>query len=407
MKKIVSLLLVTILVLSVLCFTGCGAINKSEVSILWSGEGEVKVPDSLINSMERAMYIKNISYKHYGANGDAEKQVNQAKEALNGGCAVLLVELVADNSLELLGSQLAAQEIVNAAKEKNVPVIFFNCKVSDTILESYDKCVSVGADSDTIADVQGTLIADYIKDNYGEELDKNEDLKISFAAFGTGLISNEAVNKANELLATDDYKVSVGFFKKANVSIEFYDESNKLNILSPIGAGEIMTAIMENDENAVELIITESDLVAFDVLLALQEKDYNTDKLATRFIPIIAVGNTVDYKAYVLEGKPENSDELKAYYEANKYLVDLTAVEEEDLDEMIYTTINVIGDGRLGGTVLEDSDAISIAVATVTRNFIKGNDTFKDAVPKVGKDEPAQVVIDGSVVKVRYTSVSN
>ena len=64
MKKIVSLILIALLTLSVFIFTGCGAINKSEVSILWSGDGEVKVPNSLINSMERAMYIENIAYAH-------------------------------------------------------------------------------------------------------------------------------------------------------------------------------------------------------------------------------------------------------------------------------------------------------------------------------------------------------
>ena len=84
MKRIISLVLVlvSLLTLSLFCFTSC-TINKSEVSILWSGEGETKVPDSLINSMERAMYIKKVDYKHYGANGDAALQVQQAKDALN------------------------------------------------------------------------------------------------------------------------------------------------------------------------------------------------------------------------------------------------------------------------------------------------------------------------------------
>ena len=67
MKKVLSLLFVSLLVFSTICFSGCGAINKTEVSILWSGDSEVKVPNSLINSMERAMYIENIDYTHYGA----------------------------------------------------------------------------------------------------------------------------------------------------------------------------------------------------------------------------------------------------------------------------------------------------------------------------------------------------
>lgn len=430
MKRIISLVLVlvSLLTLSVFCFTSCGAVNKSEVSILWSGEGEAKVPDSLINSMERAMYIKNISYKHYGANGDLKLQVEQAKTAVNGGCAVLLVELVQDNVLEAAKAQIYAQEIVDAAKAKGTPVVFFNCVVADAVVNSYDKCVLVKADDSTIADVQGTLIADYIKANYGKELDKNEDRKITFAAFGTGLISNKAIDKANELLATKDYQVSVGFFKKENVSIEFYDKDNALKILSPVGAGEILSSIMGKDVNAVELIVTENDAVAFDLLLSLQKIDYNTDKLATQFVPIVTVGNTVDYKGYVLANRGEIPEELvkkdddnsfeindknskirelfKDYYYTNRFICDLTAVDEyDDMAEMIYTTINVVGDGRIVGTSLEDNDAISIAVATITRNFIKGNDPFKD-VAKQEKDKPATVIVEGSVAKVRYTSVT-
>ena len=81
MKKIISLILVALFALSAITLTAC-SINSTEVSILWSDKGEVLVPDSLINCIERAMYIENISYKHYGANGDHETQLGQAKAAV-------------------------------------------------------------------------------------------------------------------------------------------------------------------------------------------------------------------------------------------------------------------------------------------------------------------------------------
>ena len=77
MKRIISLILVSLLTLSAFfCLAGCGKVNDAEVSILWSGEGVATNPNSLINSMERAMYIKKVDYKHYGANGDAEAAIN-------------------------------------------------------------------------------------------------------------------------------------------------------------------------------------------------------------------------------------------------------------------------------------------------------------------------------------------
>lgn len=414
MKKVLSLLLVALLILPVICLSGCGAINKTEVSVLWSGKGEVEVPNSLINSMERAMYIESIDYKHYGANMDAGKQIEQAKEVLNKGCSVLVVELV---------SPLSAQEIVNAAKEKNVPVIFFNCTVEESVVNSYDKCAVVTSDIDTIADVQGTMIADYIKANF-KDIDKNKDGKISYAAYGTAIFSTPAVEKANELLAKETYQVKTEGKEKINASIEFYDAENVLKTLSAIGAGEIQSTIMDK----VELIITESDLVAFDVLLALQAKDYNTNKLKTQAIPLFTLGEDMDYKAYVVAGRPEidanlliqdgdsekvikqkdkdikKIEKLQEYYEKNAYLVDLTIVNESELAEMIYTTINVIDAGRIAGTVISDNDTIAVSVAKIAKNLIKGNEMFANVVPKAKKDMPASVVIEGSVANVRFAS---
>ena len=416
MKKIVSLILIALLMLSVFIFTGCGAINKSEVSILWSGDGEVKVPNSLINSMDRAMYIENISYVHYGANGDAAEQVKQAKAAIDKGCSALLVELV---------SPMSAIEIVNAAKEKDIPVVFFNTLVDKAVVESYDKCVTVFSAADTIADVQGKIIADYVRDNF-KKLDQNSDGKINYAAYGSGSVSSAAVKKANELLATKDYAVKTADKEKINTSIVFFDVQNEANNLSPFSAGTLQKFFMEKTTHVIELIITESDLVALDILKEIQTLDYNTDKLNTHFVPIFTVGEEADYKSFVLAGRPEipsaliikdgdsnkvikqkNKDikkiaELKEYYEKNVFLVDLTYVNESELDEMVYTTINVIDSGRICGTVIADNDTIAVTVAKIVRNFVKGNGALDGVASKVKDGEVPTVIIDGSIVKIRY-----
>ena len=105
MKKLIAFALAVVMLLSM---TACGTVNETDVAILWSGDGIVHVPNSLINTMERAMYIENIAYTHYGANGDQASQTAQALDALNGGCAALAVELV---------EPAAAQEILDAAGE--------------------------------------------------------------------------------------------------------------------------------------------------------------------------------------------------------------------------------------------------------------------------------------------------
>ncbi len=386
MKKIVALILVVLFAFPAFSLTSCGSINDADVAILWSYDGVVKAPDSLINSMERAMYIESISYTHYGADGDSAKQLEQANDALNGGCAALLVELVSPES---------AQTIVDAAKAKEIPVVFFNSSVEDAVVDSYDKCVCVSSDASSVAKVQGEMIGNYVVSNY-KNIDRNGDGKISYVAFTDGL-GDSIVETANAIIAKD---------KKANgYTLELYDPDTMVEeIPAIIGAipsyEEILGKYNDENNNMVELVITNHDFIAFNLLIMLQEKGYNTDKLNTHLIPIFTVGASVDYKAIVLSGIPDDADanEVDEYYETMKYVCDLTVVEEEDLEEMIYNTANVIDAGRLAGTALENKDAIAEAVAKITRNFIKEDPAFD----KVESGE-----VNGSTLLIGYTVYPN
>ena len=122
MKKILAFALCFVILLGL----GACKINKNEVSVLWSGDQNRAVdPNSLINAMDRALHIENIVYKHYAASGDQAKQTQQAQAAVNAGCAALMVELV---------DPAAAQPIVDMAKAKNIPVVFFGCSVDAAVI---------------------------------------------------------------------------------------------------------------------------------------------------------------------------------------------------------------------------------------------------------------------------------
>ena len=130
MKKLIAILLALVMTLG-LC--AC-SVNDGEVSVLWAGaEDHAVIPDSLINAMDRAMYIEKISYKYYAASGDQNAQTKQAENCLANGCSALVVELV---------DAAAAQTIVDMAKAKNVPVVFFGTAVDQTVVDSYVKCVA-------------------------------------------------------------------------------------------------------------------------------------------------------------------------------------------------------------------------------------------------------------------------
>lgn len=388
MKKLIAFVLIAVMVLSM---AACGTVNKSEVSILWSGDGVVKVPNSLINSMERAMYIKNISYVHYGAKGDQAAQTKQAETVLNAGCAALVVELV---------DAAAAQEILDLAKAKDVPVIFFNCDVDPAVVSGYAKAACVISDSESIGTVQGEQIFKAIaaekKKVYSinEDVDRNSDGKISYLGIGNVAVTVEAVNKS--------------LTENGLTALEAVSESADASYIAGLTVSEAEKAkdpaqLLSADGASVELIITDSDASAMDVLLALQGLGFNSNKLKTHCIPVYTVGNEVDYKEYVLQTMPaspvsmdtEDKAEIKqldnwwkgdeavtAWKESCAVLCPMTSVNWADLGAYLYSTTDVIGAGRLAGTTLEDYDTISTTVASVLKALLTGN-TVEEQVNKI------------------------
>ena len=207
MKKLIAVILVLVTVLS-LC--AC-SVNKSEVSVLWAGNDDhAVVPDSLINAMDRAMYIEKIDYKHYAAGGDQAKQTQQAESCLANGCSALVVELV---------DPAAAQTIVDMAKAKNVPVIFFSTAVDAAVVSSYAKCAAVVTNEATVDEQYTQMVLDYVLAN---DLDLDEDGKVSCVIVGEiALLETEAIQKGKdgEPERNDD-----GSYKK-KVEIEGVEDS--------------------------------------------------------------------------------------------------------------------------------------------------------------------------------------
>ena len=321
MKKIIAIAVLAALVLSL---AACSPINSAPVAVLWATDSEAVSPNSLINAMDRALYIENISYTYYGAEGDAAKQLTQAEEALNAGCAVLMVEPV---------DAAAAAQFVELANAKQTPVIFFGANVDETVATESSLCHIVKTDAATLAEKYTELLTEYLKDDKTvKNLDRN----------GDGVLT--VLSDMPDIALDELEDITVAY---ATAEIALTD---------------------------LEMILTANDTAAQETLLKLQAEDFNTDKLATQYVALFTVGNEIDYKAYVLDTLPEGGD-TAAHYEVNKFLVDLTTVEAEDMDKMIYTTMNVVESGRISGTVLEDYDAIAEAAAAACAAIIKNKST--------------------------------
>jgi len=303
-KMIKTLVLTVALAMIFTCvFSSCGMRD--------SGVADVHVfyytySDTYVSGVRAAldMQLKNagVSFQDYDGNSNQTTQTEQIQTAITKGAKVIAVNIV--NT----GSDDAATAVVNLAKNANIPVIFFNREVSDTVIKSYDKSAFVGTSAEEAGILQGQMIGEYVKENF-DAMDINKDGKISYILFKGEEGNNEAIYRTQYAVEEAD-KILTAAGKPA---LTFYDKSNPNKYLvdkngqwSAAAANEYMntalTSYNENNKNMIELVICNNDGMAEGAISALNAAGYNTGAASSRVIPVFGVDAT-DAAKELISGK--------------------------------------------------------------------------------------------------------
>ena len=331
MKKIVTLLLALALVLGLTaCGSGGGSSKKGEVSVFYYTYSDTYI-SSVRTSMDKLLKKAGINFQNYDANGNQTTQTEQVTTAIAKGSKALIVNVVDT------GSNDAAQNIVDLAKAQNIPVIFFNRSVEESVVSSYDKCVFVGTDYEMAGHMQGEMVGKYVLENF-DKLDLNGDGKISYVMFKGQEGNMEAIARTQYGVEDADKVLTNGGKEK----LSFYDASNTNKYLvdqdglwSSAAATNYMSTILaqysEANKNMVELVIANNDEMALGAISALQAAGYN--KGSGKTIPVFGV------------------DATEAAKEAIK-------------------------NGSMVGSIKQDAEGMANVITTIAQNFLDTKDTF-------------------------------
>ena len=315
--------------------------NKGEISVLYYSFSDAYI-STVRTAMDKILTDGGYTFNDYDANGNQTTQTEQVQTALAKGCSMLIVNVVDT------GSDDAAQNIINLAKAKNVPVIFFNRSVDQKVIESYDKCVFVGTDYEQAGHMQGKMIGEYVLANYGK-LDLNNDGVISYVMFKGQEGNMEAI--ARTQYGVEDANAVLKAAGKPE--LKFYDAANKNKYLvdqdgtwsSAAATNYMSTALAqytESNKNMIELVIANNDEMALGAISALQTAGYNKD--GKTVIPVFGVDAT---------------DAAKS----------------------------AINSGSMTGTIKQDAEGMATAITTVMKNLLNGTNALEgiDAANTVGK----------------------
>lgn len=298
MKRFFSCFLVTVLM--ALSFAGCSRGGDGEVAVFYYTYSDAYI-SSVRSALDKYLDEADIQYNDYDANGNQSSQTDQIDVAVSKGATGLIVNVVDT------GSNDAASTIVEKARAADIPLIFFNRSVDESVVSSYEKCVFVGTDYELAGHMQGEMIGNYLLENY-DAVDINKDGKISYVLFKGQEGNMEAI--ARTKYAVEDCNAMLKKAGKPNLL--FYDEANVNSYLvdqdglwSASSATNYMSTILaqysESNKNMVELVIANNDEMALGAVSALEAAGYN--KKGSKTIPVFGVDATDAAKEAIKNGR--------------------------------------------------------------------------------------------------------
>lgn len=226
---------------------------------------------------------KQFILHEFNAMDDMSEQLSSIETAVSKGNQPLVVNLVAPES---------ASVVIDYAKKKHNPVVFFNRKPSDDVLSSYDYAYYVGSKEIEPGKLQGKMLADALKAN--ASFDRNQDGVINLVIIKGEANHQDTIERTNTALEA---------LREAGVKYKvIFSESGNWSFSS--GNTVMQSALTSVGRSEVEAVICNNDAMALGAVTALQEFGFNAPKGdAHKFIPVVGIDGLKDAQNAVKLGE--------------------------------------------------------------------------------------------------------
>ena len=193
--------------------------------------------------------------------GSQKIQNDQVEELIDAGCDVLCVNLV---------DRADPSEIIDLARENEVPIIFFNREpVAEDMLQ-WEKLYYVGADAKQSGIMQGELAADAIKEN--PQIDRNKDGKIQYVVLEGEPGHQDAIIRTEN--AVETLREQGVELEKLSYGIANWNRAQAENR---------MLQMISQHQNQIELVLANNDAMALGALDAYKKLNRTESALPVFF----------------------------------------------------------------------------------------------------------------------------
>ena len=195
------------------------------------------------------------------AAGSQRTQDDQVKEMLDAGCNVLCVNLV---------DRADPSEIIDLAREHDIPIIFFNREPVAEDLMQQDGLYYVGAEAEESGIMQGELAVDAIRQN--DRIDRNKDGKIQYVVLEGEAGHQDAIIRTEN--AVETLKSNGIALEKLSYQIANWNRAQAQNR---------MEQMIGQYQNKIELVLANNDDMALGAMDAYRKLNYTESALPVFF----------------------------------------------------------------------------------------------------------------------------
>ena len=309
-------------------------------------------------SKKRAEGIE-IGLFRYNAAGSQPLQNEQVEEMLEKDCDVLCVNLV---------DRTAPSEIIDMAKKKNVPIIFFNRELVDEDLAQWNQLYYVGADAKQSGVLQGEMAAE---DILSEELEKPTPEVPLASPEDEEEASEKSQDKAGNAEEIQDYVLQKSREDLEILEREASPEESRTNAEEGAEKKQLILSprVDKNGDGVIQYLMFEGEAGHQD---AIVRTEYSVNTLMQQGIPMeklsyaIANWSRAEAQSKMMQFYPEFQDQIELILSNNDDMAlgVLDAYDKiglpKDKRPFIYgidgTTVGLeaVKKGNLMGTVYND-----------------------------------------------------
>ena len=250
--------------LGILLFGGCGrqtaASDKVYVGVACYNESDVFIGELIdclkeeLNELSEEGIETTVTIRD--AAGSQRTQNDQVKALIDEGSNVLCINLV---------DRADPSEIIDMARENDVPVIFFNREPVAEDMMQWEKLYYVGAKAKQSGVMQGELAAELIHSD--RRVDRNRDGKIQYVVL-------EGEPGHQDAIVRTEYSVNTIVSSGIEVEKLGYAIAN----WNRAQAQNKMTQLLSQNGNKIELVIANNDDMAVGAIDALKASDLSREE---------------------------------------------------------------------------------------------------------------------------------